>query len=163
MPHSPISKSTPPFSVALSFSKNMSIPGQDQQNGKRTWYHLTLLSFKIDLKEILFHIPKFFMLRILKNVLASQKIESRHFYLCQPSQNSPVSHHHFLGRRKLLILPRQLFSKICFPNEQNEGDYDFLWFSKFDQKIRWLVTGFFYFIWSVIFSNVITSTFNVAW
>ena len=48
-----------------------------------------------------------------------------------PTQNlPPISCHHVLGRRKLLIPPGSVLSKICFPQQQAERggrNYDLLY------------------------------------
>ena len=54
-------------------------------------------------------------------------IDSRQFYSC-PSQLKTFCHH-ALGRRKLLISPGSILSKICFPPtaERGGGKYDLLY------------------------------------
>ena len=145
------------------------------------------MSFKISLKDKSFHISrnsiglylspecllnflgnfyippcvgkvfKFMEFTFLENALIEAFL-----FMPHPTQNlSPRSCHHAIGRRKLLIPPASILSKIYFP-QQHHG-WRKLWFalSKFSQKTwRWLGTlDFLYFVWFTIFSNVMALQF----
>ena len=108
VPQSPISRSMPPFSVALFFGISQPL-AQDQKNGKETYCWFPPCFFSINLKAVLSHISldpsvfhlspehllnflsnlyappwfeenfKFIVFRLLENAFASQKIKSSHF------------------------------------------------------------------------------------
>ena len=52
--------------------------------------------------------------RLLENAVASQKIESRHLYLC-PRQNPPPGYNQPPGRGKLLIPQASVFFEQSIP------------------------------------------------
>ena len=77
------------------------------------------------------------------------------------TQNSlPSTCHHALCRRKLLITPDSILSKICFP-QQRKGVEETIICFKFSQKIwRWLrALGFLYLSQFEIFPNVMALQF----
>ena len=55
-PQSPISRAVPPYSVPPLFQRISWPPGQDQENGKRTYCWLPTKSFWINLKDTSSHI-----------------------------------------------------------------------------------------------------------
>ena len=61
-----------------------------------------------------------YSVKITVNTLVSKKNESVQFYSCLQAKLSPGFYHYPPGRRQLLILPKQHFLKIFFP-EQKEG------------------------------------------
>ena len=131
------------FSVNTSFSRISQLLGMNQQNVKRSW--LLPLSFAISLKDTSFHISinsqglyllsrmiAEFSLKLLYSTMCGKSfwiyevriprkcINSRHFNSCPtPTQNlRSNSCHHALGRRRLLIPPGSIFSKIYFHQQQ---------------------------------------------
>ena len=60
------------------------------------------------------------------------------------TQNSPpISCHHTLGRKKLLIAPGNILSKICFPQQQKKVEETIISFIKIQTENmtwRWLGT-----------------------
>ena len=133
------------------------------QNGKRILCRLLPLSFKIDLRDTSFHISinslglylspeslsnslsnlyippwlgtifKFMVFRFLENAFPSQKTESRYFYSCNLSQNSPSgSHHHPQAEGNYSSPQAVVFGKSTFPINRKGGG---LWsaLSKFTQ------------------------------
>ena len=134
------------------FARIFEPQGQDQQNGKRILCRLLPLSFKIDLKDTSFHISinslglylspkslsnflsnlyippwlgtifKFMVFRFLENAFPSQKTESRHFYSCNLSQNSPSgSHHHPQAEGNYSSPQAVVFGKSTFPFNRKAG------------------------------------------
>ena len=70
-------------------------------------FSLEAVYLKLYISIWLGEIFKFMVFILLENTCASQKIESRYFYLCCPRQNSPAGSYQPPGRRKLLIPPAQ--------------------------------------------------------
>ena len=162
MPQFLISKSTFPFSVAPSFSKNIEIPGQDQQNGKRTQRLITKTVLQDNLKDTSSHsfinsfglylspeylsdflsklyVPpwlgksfKFVVFRLLKNGFASQKIESTHFYSYTQAKLSPRFLQSSPRQRKITHPPTAAFFENLLPEQERRGTT--LKFPKFRNK-----------------------------
>ena len=121
---------------------------------------LPSLSFNISLKDTYFHIsinsivlylsPEFLLnfqsnfrippyMRKMFKFIEFKPLEMHWFqsFLLMPllTQNSlPTTSHHALGRRKLLITPDSILSKICFP-QQWKGKEETIICFKFSQKI----------------------------
>ena len=74
-------------------------------------------------------------------------IDSRHLYSCPcPTQNLPPSScHHTLGRRKLLIPPSSILSKIYFPQQEKGVEETMICFIKIqsaNMKMTWNIRFF---------------------
>ena len=63
-----------------------------------------------------------------------KSIESRHFYFYLTQNLPPNSCHHTLGRRKLVIVPVSIFTKICFLQHQEEVEETIISFIKIQSK-----------------------------
>ena len=145
----PFSKSTPPFSVATSFSKNILQVRINKILNECTFdYHPSLSGVTLRIHSIfrmytpawLGNIFKFMVLRLLENAFVSQKIESVRFYLCPISKNVPQALIITTpGRRKLTISPKKRF--LYFSSVEREEDYEAEKMTKI-KLTRLSVTGF---------------------
>ena len=81
-------------------------------------------------------------------------IEFRDFYSCTSTLEThpPSSCHHMLGRRKLLDPPGSIFSKICFPQKQNEVEETMICFIKTRSKNMKMTWDIRLFIFCIIYN-----------
>ena len=79
-----------------------------------------------------------------------------------PTQNSPpISFHHTLGRRKLLVPSGSMFSKISFPQQQKGVEETMICFIKIQSekmKMAWNISLFIFCILIMFFF-----IFNIFW
>ena len=84
---------------------------------------------------------KFMKFRILENTFIRSIFTHVH-----PTQNLPPSScHHALDRRKLLIPPGRILSKICFPQQQKGVEETMIFFIKIqseNMKMTWNIRFF---------------------
>ena len=76
-------------------------------------------------------------------------IDLRHFYSCPSPFKTHPQVHHALGRRKLLIPPGSILSKICFPQQQKGVEETIICFIKIqseNMKMIWNITFFIFFM-----------------
>ena len=130
----PYFKINAPFFASQSFSKNVFISGQDQQNGKQTYCWLPAHSFRINFKDMHvspeyflnfspnLYIPKWFqkhfnfvVLRLMENTFVIKKTWICSFLLMPQVKSSPGFYH-----RQKFIYPQQTGEGLwSWKNDQN--------------------------------------------
>ena len=117
-------------------------------NSLDTSFHISINSLGLSL-SLNFYIPprvgkifKFIEFAFLENVCLLKACLLMPF----PTQNLPPSScHHTLDRRKLLILPGSILSKICFPQQQKGVEETMICFIKIqseNMKMIWNIRLF---------------------